>query len=128
LWLLTLVVLNLFFYCYHRAHHGSKPEYIDKNYANLLIIWDRLFGTFAEETAPVRYGLINNINTFNPLRIAFAEWLKLFRDSAGSNSLQTVGRLWSKPPGWDPLAIAKPTWRRRWPPAPARERGDVVVI
>ena len=48
--------------------------------------------------------------------------------SPGSSSLQTVGRLWSKPPGWDPLAIAKPTWRRRWPPAPARERGDLVVI
>ena len=88
---------------HHRAHHGSNPEYIDKNYANLLIIWDRLFGTFAEEQAPVRYGLINNINTFNPLRIAFAEWLKLFRESAGSGSLQTAGRLWLKPPGWDPV-------------------------
>lgn len=85
---------------HHRAHHESNPEYIDKNYANLLIIWDRIFGTFAHERAPVRYGLINN-NTCNPLRIAFGEWSKLFWKSAGSRSFAGVCRLWLKPPGWD---------------------------
>lgn len=85
---------------HHRAHHGSNPEYIDTNYANLLIIWDRLFGTFAEEKAPVRYGLINNINTYNPLKIAFAEWLSLARATARADSAQSALRLWLKPPGW----------------------------
>ena len=46
---------------HHRVHHGSNPEYIDKNYGNLLIIWDRLFGTFQPEERPVNYGLVNNV-------------------------------------------------------------------
>ena len=85
---------------HHRVHHGSNPEYIDTNYANFLIIWDRLFGTFAEEKAPVQYGLINNINTFNPLRIAFDEWAALFRKSLAAPSPAALLRLWLKPPGW----------------------------
>lgn len=87
---------------HHRAHHGSNPEYIDKNYANLFIIWDRLFGTFEPEVAPVRYGLINNINTYNPLKIAFTEWYKLLRDSTTASSLDQVRALWTRPPGWQP--------------------------
>lgn len=85
---------------HHRAHHGSNPEYVDRNYANLLIIWDRLFGTFAPEQAPVRYGLINNINTFNPLRIAFAEWLSLLRASARCRTPKQLTQLWLQAPGW----------------------------
>jgi sterol desaturase/sphingolipid hydroxylase (fatty acid hydroxylase superfamily) len=87
---------------HHRAHHGSNPEYIDKNYANLLIIWDRLFGTFEPEVAPVRYGLIKNINTYNPLKIAFTEWGKLFQDTVRATSIASVKRLWTAPPDWDP--------------------------
>lgn len=87
---------------HHRAHHGSNPQYIDKNYANFLIIWDRMFNTFEEEVAPVRYGLINNINTYNPLKIAFTEWYKLFRDSAGASSVGAARELWLNPPGWEP--------------------------
>jgi sterol desaturase/sphingolipid hydroxylase (fatty acid hydroxylase superfamily) len=87
---------------HHRAHHGSNPEYVDKNYANLLIIWDRLFGTFQPEVAPVRYGLINNINTYNPIRIGFEEWYKLFRDSVKANSIREARELWANPPGWKP--------------------------
>ena len=89
---------------HHRAHHGSNPEYIDKNYANFLIIWDRLFGTFVEENAPVRYGLINNINTYNPIKIGFSDWYKLFRDSARTTKLSETIQLWLKPPGWDPVS------------------------
>ena len=86
---------------HHRAHHGSNPEYIDKNYANLLIIWDRLFGTFEPEVAPVRYGLIKNINTYNPLKIAFTEWGKLFQDTVRATSIASVKRLWTAPADWD---------------------------
>ncbi|MGB0380456.1 MAG: sterol desaturase family protein, partial [Luminiphilus sp.] len=81
-----------------RAHHGSNPEYVDKNYGNFLIVWDRLFGTFEPEVAPVRYGLITNINTYSPLRIAFAEWLRLFRESASAPTLRSLKRLWLSPP------------------------------
>jgi alkylglycerol monooxygenase len=87
---------------HHRAHHGSNPEYIDKNYANMLIIWDRLFGTFEQEVAPVRYGLINNIKTYKPLTIAFAEWVKLFRESGRADSLNEATQYWINPPGWEP--------------------------
>jgi alkylglycerol monooxygenase len=87
---------------HHRAHHGSNPEYIDKNYANFLIIWDRMFGSFEEERAPVQYGLINNIDTYNPLRIAFAEWIALFRDMARADSARQAWQRWINPPGWKP--------------------------
>jgi sterol desaturase/sphingolipid hydroxylase (fatty acid hydroxylase superfamily) len=83
---------------YHRVHHGSNPEYVDKNYGNFLIIWDRLFGTFQPEVAQVQYGLLTNINTYNPLRIAFAEWLRLFRQSLSARSAAQLWQLWLLPP------------------------------
>jgi alkylglycerol monooxygenase len=101
---------------HHRAHHGSNPEYIDKNYANLLIIWDRMFGTFEPEIAPVRYGLINNIHTYNPLKIAFTEWYNLLQDTVNAGSIKRVREIWTKPPGWKPkqtevggIAATQPT-------------------
>ena len=83
---------------HHRAHHGSNPEYVDKNYGNFLIIWDRLFGTFEPEMGRVQYGLLTNINTYNPLRIAFGEWLRLIRDSLSARSVPQLGQLWLRPP------------------------------
>jgi alkylglycerol monooxygenase len=85
---------------HHRVHHGSNPEYIDKNYANFLIIWDRMFGTFQDEGEKVHYGLITNIKTYNPLHIAFDEWIKLFRNMAAADSLSTAWQYWINPPGW----------------------------
>ncbi|MGZ4872285.1 MAG: sterol desaturase family protein [Candidatus Angelobacter sp.] len=67
---------------HHRVHHASNPRYIDRNHAGTLIIWDRLFGSFeGEDTqdAPV-YGLTKNINSYNPLRIAFHEWIDIWND------------------------------------------------
>jgi len=87
---------------HHRAHHGSNPEYVDRNYGNVFIIWDRLFGTFAPEVAPVRYGLLTNIKTYHPLRIAFAEWIRLFADSFRAPSLSHLWRLWFHPPRSQP--------------------------
>ena len=52
---------------HHRVHHGSNQQYLDKNYGGILIIWDRLFGTFEPEGERVRYGLTKNIETFNPV-------------------------------------------------------------
>ena len=65
---------------HHRVHHGANEAYIDKNYGNLLIIWDRLFGTFEPEKEPVKYGLVSNVNTFNPVKITFMAWQEIIED------------------------------------------------
>lgn len=67
---------------HHRVHHARNPRYLDANYAGALIIWDRMFGTFVpeDEAEPCQYGLVKNLGTFNPIRIAFHEWVALFRD------------------------------------------------
>jgi sterol desaturase/sphingolipid hydroxylase (fatty acid hydroxylase superfamily) len=72
---------------HHRVHHGSNPEYIDKNYGGVLIIFDRLFGTFAEERAPVVYGLTKPLQSNNPFVIVFHEWIALFKDLSASRSI-----------------------------------------
>ena len=67
---------------HHRVHHGSNPKYIDRNHGGTLIVWDKLFGTFEPEDpadAP-RFGLTTNIHTYNPVRIAFHEWVDMGRD------------------------------------------------
>jgi sterol desaturase/sphingolipid hydroxylase (fatty acid hydroxylase superfamily) len=64
---------------HHRVHHGSNPQYLDRNYAGIFIVWDRLFGTFEPEVEPVKYGLTKNIETFNPVKIAFHEWTAIWR-------------------------------------------------
>jgi sterol desaturase/sphingolipid hydroxylase (fatty acid hydroxylase superfamily) len=67
---------------HHRVHHGSNVRYLDKNMGMLLIIWDKLFGTFQpeEESDPVKYGLTTNINTYHPLKMVFHEWQNIFKD------------------------------------------------
>jgi sterol desaturase/sphingolipid hydroxylase (fatty acid hydroxylase superfamily) len=65
---------------HHRVHHATNPQYIDRNHAGILIIWDRMFGSFEPEQEPCVYGLTANINTFNPLRIAFHEWISIGQD------------------------------------------------
>jgi len=85
---------------HHRVHHGSNAEYLDKNYAGILIVWDRLFGTFEAEDAPVRYGLTRNINTYNPVRIALHEFADIARDVARPNPLSTRLGYVFRGPGW----------------------------
>ena len=63
---------------HHRVHHGVNDKYLDKNYAGALIIWDRLFGTFVEETEEPRYGIIKPINSYNPLWINTHGWVEMF--------------------------------------------------
>lgn len=64
----------------HRVHHGSNQQYLDKNYGGVLIIWDKLFGTFQREDDPVTYGLTENIETNNPVAINFVEYRNILRD------------------------------------------------
>ncbi len=88
---------------HHRVHHGSNPVYLDKNHAGILIIWDRMFGTFQPELKEekVTYGLVTNINTYNPIIIAFKEWGALFKDAFfGKKSFLDRINYIVKPPGW----------------------------
>jgi sterol desaturase/sphingolipid hydroxylase (fatty acid hydroxylase superfamily) len=73
---------------HHRVHHGANKQYIDKNYGNLLIIWDRMFGTFKGEQEPVKYGLVSNVNTFNPVKITFMAWSSMINDMKTANTLR----------------------------------------
>ena len=88
---------------HHRVHHGSNPIYLDRNHAGILIIWDRLFGTFQPELKheKVKYGLVVNIKTYNPILIALNEWGALFKDLITRN-LSVTNRIkyLYKPPGW----------------------------
>ena len=86
----------------HRVHHGSNECYIDKNYGNLLIVWDRLFGTYAEEIEPVRFGIRENVKTFNPIKITFMFWQQMFLDFKNSkNQKERLLSFFGKPE-WKP--------------------------
>ena len=90
---------------HHRVHHGANPEYLDKNYAGVFIVWDRLFGSFVREDARVRYGLTKNIDTHNPFRIAFHEYGALARDVRAAKTWRhRVGIVWHGP-GWQPRSF-----------------------
>lgn len=89
---------------HHRVHHAVNPRYLDANYAGVLIVWDRMFGSFSPELRcdPPRYGLVKNITTYNPLRVAFHEWLAIAHDVRGARSArERLGYLFG-PPGWSP--------------------------
>ena len=83
---------------HHRVHHGSNPQYIDKNYGNLLIIWDKMFGSFEPEKKPVVFGLVNNVNTFNPIKITFMGWMAMLKDMRNSLSYKESLKIFFGPP------------------------------
>ncbi len=102
---------------HHRVHHATNPQYLDRNHAGIFIIWDRIFGTFEPEIEKPIYGLTTNINTYNPLKIAFNEWISLFKDIFSSkitffNRLKYI----LKPPGWkhDGSSILSTDMRKKW--------------
>jgi alkylglycerol monooxygenase len=83
---------------HHRVHHGSNKQYIDKNYGNLLIIWDRMFGTFEPEGEPVKFGLVNNVNTYNPTKITFMAWASMIEDIKNKNNFGEKLNAFIEPP------------------------------
>ena len=83
---------------HHRVHHGANSQYIDKNYGNLLIIWDRMFGTFEPEKESVKYGLVNNVNTFNPTKITFMGWQQIYKDMMGAKNINEAMYFFFGPP------------------------------
>ena len=87
---------------HHRVHHGRDPKYIDKNYAGVFIIWDRMFGTFKKEEERPTYGITTPLNSWNPVYANFAHYVDLFRWSRQTRSVGDTFRLLFKPPGWFP--------------------------
>jgi sterol desaturase/sphingolipid hydroxylase (fatty acid hydroxylase superfamily) len=85
---------------HHRVHHGSNQQYIDRNHGSILIIWDRLFGTFEREAEPVVYGLTKNLDTFNPARVAGHEHFEMLRDVARSTTWRERLSFVVRGPGW----------------------------
>jgi sterol desaturase/sphingolipid hydroxylase (fatty acid hydroxylase superfamily) len=85
---------------HHRVHHGSNQRYLDRNHGSILILWDRLFGTFQREEEPVVYGLTKNINTYAPTRIATHEYRDILRDIAGSTTWRDRLSFLLRGPGW----------------------------
>ena len=92
---------------HHRVHHASNAPYLDKNYGGVLIVWDRLFGSFEPEVTPVVYGLTKNITSFNPLVIAFHEYVAIARDLRDASGIrERIGILW-RGPAWRAPSLAR---------------------
>ena len=96
---------------HHRVHHSSDLKYLDKNHAGILVIWDRMFGTFQQEEEKPNYGLTTNINTYNPLIIATHEWWSIIKD-VQKNPWHFSGYVFG-PPGWSHDGSRKTTEQLR---------------
>lgn len=86
----------------HRVHHGSNSQYLDKNYGGILIIWDRIFGTYQAEEEQVIYGITKPLGTANPFVINFHEYGRILHDMLQAHTLrQRIGFILGRP-GWEP--------------------------
>jgi sterol desaturase/sphingolipid hydroxylase (fatty acid hydroxylase superfamily) len=88
----------------HRVHHAINPIYLDRNYGGVIVLFDHLFGTYEAERCdePTRYGLVKQIESHNPFRIAFNEWLGIAKDLSRSRSFREVTGFLFGRPGWSP--------------------------
>lgn len=93
---------------HHRVHHATNPQYLDKNYAAILIIWDRLFGTFEEEREQPIYGITRPLRSFNPLYAQVAEWVELAREARKAPRWADKVRIWFASPAWHPAGVEVP--------------------
>lgn len=102
---------------HHRVHHGSDPIYLDKNYGGILIVWDRMFGSFQEEQHRPTYGLTVPVETYNVFALQFGEYGRVWRDVR--NAVRWRDRLGYLlgPPGWAPSAAAQPVVARQIRPS-----------
>lgn len=92
---------------HHRVHHAINKEYIDKNYGQIFIFWDKMFGTFQEELkeVPAVYGITRPVQTWNPLKINFLHMWLLMKDAWYTRSWKDKLRVWYKPTGWRPADV-----------------------
>ncbi len=102
---------------HHRVHHAINPRYLDRNYAGVFIIWDRMFGSFEAETGedPARYGIIRQLGGFNLLWGVFHEWIGIAQDLVRAPINAKLGYL-LRPPGWshDSSRESSDTIRQKW--------------
>ncbi len=105
-WLEKLIVTP----SHHRVHHGQNDCYIDKNHGGVFIVWDKLFGTFAEEVEPVRYGVTTPVRTFDAIALQFSWWRLLWADAVATHSWWEKLRLWWMPTGWRPEDVRQQPW------------------
>ncbi|MFY7880292.1 MAG: sterol desaturase family protein [Lacibacter sp.] len=92
---------------HHRVHHAINPEYIDRNYSQIFIFWDHLFGTFQEERTdiPPVYGITRPVQTWNPIKINFQHLWLLIRDAVRTQNWKDKFRIWFMPTGWRPADV-----------------------
>ena len=86
---------------HHRVHHGSNRQYWDKNYAGILIIWDRLLGTFEPEVEKVKYGISEPLNSNNPIKVFFHGLSRLYRKVKQTKGMLNKLKVFIKPPDWE---------------------------
>lgn len=94
---------------HHRVHHGSDIEYLDRNHAGTLIIWDKWFGTFQPEDKRPTYGLTRNVGTFNPVKVAFHEWVNIWGDLRRARTWKQAWMYVFGAPGWSHDGRSKTT-------------------
>lgn len=121
----------------HRVHHAVNDAYVDKNYGGILVVWDRLFGTFTEERddEPCVYGTRSPLRSYNPLWANLEVYAALARDSWHARGWADRLRVWLKPPGWRPVDVAarfpKPAFDirqvRRFDPPTGRARQGLAL-
>jgi sterol desaturase/sphingolipid hydroxylase (fatty acid hydroxylase superfamily) len=103
---------------HHRVHHAVNPRYLDRNYAGVFIVWDRLLGTFEPERDDDRplYGIVKALPSFNPLWAAVHEWVAMLADAARARSVRELGGRLFGPPGWQPDGAGETSdrIRARW--------------
>ena len=94
---------------HHRVHHAINPEYIDKNYGQILIIWDKIFNTFQIELENIKpvYGVLRPVSTWNPLVINFKHIFQLFKDAWNTKFIIDKVKIWFMPTGWRPSDLDK---------------------
>ncbi|MFJ1702716.1 sterol desaturase family protein [Kitasatospora sp. NPDC088346] len=93
---------------HHRVHHASQGSYLDRNFGGILIVFDRVFGSFAPETTKPVYGLTKNLDSFNPLRVATHEYVSIARDVTRATGWGDRVRHLINGPGWQPGTIDRP--------------------
>jgi alkylglycerol monooxygenase len=93
---------------HHRVHHAINPGYLDKNYGATLIVWDRWFGSYVQETEPPVYGTTKPLASFNPWWAQVHYWVELARASRHAPDLVDKFRVWWKPPSWHPRGLELP--------------------
>ena len=117
---------------HHRVHHATNPRYLDKNYAGVFIVWDRLFGTFEPERddEAIRYGIVKQLGSFNLLWAAFHEWVGIARDMWAAPGVRNKLGYLLMPPGWshDGSRETSEMIKQRWAEtrAEGQEQGELA--